>query len=52
MIFGPRLTSFEGAWSGPLLVQDIWSVFLSVEEVDALTEFQGGRQPCGYIDGR
>ena len=41
-IFGLRPTSVGDFWSGPMVVQDIWSGLTSVEYADALNEVPVG----------
>ena len=49
MIFFPRPTSVGGVWLGPVSVQDIWSRYKSVEDIDDLNNIPGGIRPCGYV---
>ena len=42
MIFGPMPKSVGEFWSEPVLVQDIWSVLASVEDVNEPTKVPGG----------
>ena len=48
-IFGPRSTSVGEVLSGPVSVQDIWSVLTSVEDVDDPVEVPVGIRTCDYV---
>ena len=52
IIFGPKPKSVREVWLGLVLVQDIWSILASVEDVDAPTEVPGGQRPYECVCGR
>ena len=51
-ILGLRPTSVGEVWSGPVLVQYVWSGLSSVEDFDAPKKVPGGIRPCDYVGGQ